>query len=407
MLNWLSRRWFHLVHRNNLVYNTCWEDPRLDRVALELGPEDTVMVITSAGCNSLDYLLQEPKGVYAVDMNPRQNALLELKVAAIRNLDYEQFFQLFGFGSIAKPKEVYKQQIRSHLTDPTRKFWDSRFHRFFSGNGWRNSFYFYGSSGIFARLINLYIDRVVRVRPDIQQALNAETLEEQAEIYTRLKDVFWSRFIRFAVSRDSTLSMVGVPRAQREEVERHFEGGIGGFIQQCVEAVFVDLPLKDNYFWRVYLTGHYTPECCPEYLKPDNFQRLKDGLVDRLQIHTSSILEFLHTNEVEISRYILLDHMDWLSSVYYPVLEQEWQAILDRAAPQTRILWRSGGLKTDYVDQVGVTVDGQDYQVGDCLSYKRELAEKLHAQDRVHTYGSFYIADLIRGPNVNWETAAT
>ena len=85
--DWFNVRMFNLVHRNNLVYNTCWEDPRLDRVAMDLGAEDTVLVITSAGCNALDYALTGPKSVHAVDMNPRQNALLELKKAGIQHLD--------------------------------------------------------------------------------------------------------------------------------------------------------------------------------------------------------------------------------------------------------------------------------------------------------------------------------
>jgi S-adenosylmethionine-diacylglycerol 3-amino-3-carboxypropyl transferase len=34
--------------------------------------------------------------------------------------------------------------------------------------------------------------------------------------------------------------------------------------------------------------------------------------------------------------------------------------------------------------------------VGDLLNYHRPLAAELHAKDRVHTYGSFYIADLNR-----------
>ena len=53
----IGSRVFQMVHMRNLVYNTCWEDPRLDRVALELGPDENVLVITSAGCNALDYAL--------------------------------------------------------------------------------------------------------------------------------------------------------------------------------------------------------------------------------------------------------------------------------------------------------------------------------------------------------------
>src|SRR5262245_2676203 len=80
VLDWVSGRVFKFVHGNNLVYNTCWEDPRLDRVALQIQTTDNILVITSAGCNALDYALCGPNHVHAVDMNPRQNALLDLKI---------------------------------------------------------------------------------------------------------------------------------------------------------------------------------------------------------------------------------------------------------------------------------------------------------------------------------------
>ena len=75
----LNTKIFNHVHGNNLVYNICWEDPRIDHQMLNLGPDDNVLVITSAGCNALDYILKGCNHVYAVDMNYRQNAVLELK----------------------------------------------------------------------------------------------------------------------------------------------------------------------------------------------------------------------------------------------------------------------------------------------------------------------------------------
>ena len=33
-------------------------------------------------------------------------------------------------------------------------------------------------------------------------------------------------------------------------------------------------------------------------------------------------------------------------------------------------------------------------ELNELLVYNRDLAEELHQQDRVHTYGSFYIADV-------------
>jgi S-adenosylmethionine-diacylglycerol 3-amino-3-carboxypropyl transferase len=86
--------------------------------------------------------------------------------------------------------------------------------------------------------------------------------------------------------------------------------------------------------------------------------------------------------------------MDWLSGRFFSLLELEWKAILERASGMARILWRSGGLRTDFIDRIQVTVDGQRRQLAEMLTYNETLAEELHEKDRVHTYGSFYIADL-------------
>jgi S-adenosylmethionine-diacylglycerol 3-amino-3-carboxypropyl transferase len=392
VFDWVSGRVFNFVHRNNLVYNTCWEDPRLDRVALELEPKDNVLVITSAGCNALDYALTEPNHVYAVDMNPRQNALLELKLAGIKNLEFEDFFALFGQGRLRGARQVYEQKLRGSLSDWSQTYWD-RWLKFFDNK--RRPFYFRGTSGTFARMVNVYTDRVIKVRPYLNAILSATSVEEQRDIYeNHLRDRFWSKPMRFAMNRDTTLSMVGVPKAQRRQVETQYEGGIVQFVQDCVETVFSRLPMSDNYFWRVYMTGQYTRECCPEYLKPDNFQKLKAGLADRVSVHTASVQGFLEQHPGQISRYVLLDHMDWLSDKFFPLLEAEWQAIVNRATSDARVIWRSGGLRTDFLKRVQVKVNGRLRELPSLLTYNRELAEELHAKDRVHTYGSFYIADL-------------
>jgi len=388
---WIQGRVFNFVHLRNLVYNTCWEDPRLDREALQLQPHDEVVMITSAGCNALDYALDGPAHVYAIDMNPAQNALLELKQAGIRQLDYTEFFQVFGRGHHPCFPELYQQLLRPNLSPTAQAYWD-RHHGFFSN---KRSFYFRGTSGFFAKMINLYIDRLVHLRSDLMQLLNASSVEEQAAIYFGgLRDAFWSKPVRWAVGRDTTLSLVGVPRAQREQVEAFHHGGIAQFIEDAVEAVFTQLPLRDNYFWRVYLTGEYSIDCCPEYLKLDNFLRLKAGLVDRISSHTMTVTQFLLQHDRPVSKFVLLDHMDWLSSHRIDWLQDEWQVIVDRATSDAQFLWRSGGLRTEFLDELEIELHGQRRALGLALDYDRQLAGRLHQVDRVHTYGSFHIAKL-------------
>ena len=131
------------------------------------------------------------------------------------------------------------------------------------------------------------------------------------------------------MNRDTTLSMVGVPKAQRRQVETQYEGGIVKFVQDAVEAVFCKLPLADNYFWRVYMKGEYSRGCCPEYLKAENFELLKGG-PGRAREHAHRLGAGLprQAQRRRFREYVLLDHMDWLSDKFFPLLELEWQAIL-------------------------------------------------------------------------------
>ena len=123
LTEWFSGQVFQFIHQNNLVYNCCWEDPRLDRIALELSSNDSVAMITSAGCNALDYALDGPREIHAVDVNYRQNALLELKNAGIRVLDYEDFFAIVGRGRWRKFHQVYHSSLRHLLSVRSRAYW--------------------------------------------------------------------------------------------------------------------------------------------------------------------------------------------------------------------------------------------------------------------------------------------
>ncbi|TXH01625.1 MAG: DUF3419 family protein, partial [Candidatus Moraniibacteriota bacterium] len=62
-------------------------------------------------------------------------------------------------------------------------------------------------------------------------------------------------------------------------MDKQYPGGILKFIEDSLEAVFAKLPIHDNYFWRVYINGKYTSQCCPEYLREENYNQLRNGLL--------------------------------------------------------------------------------------------------------------------------------
>src|SRR5262249_59274664 len=97
--------------------------------------------------------------------------------------------------------------------------------------------------------------------------LEAQSLDGQRVIYREnVAPLLWGRHVNWALSRQIVMSMLGVPRTQRQEVERQHVDGIPGFVRQAVDYVACELLLAKNYFWQLYFRGHYALGCCPEYL---------------------------------------------------------------------------------------------------------------------------------------------
>ncbi len=382
---------FDAIYSRSLVYNTCWEDPAVDRMALALQPEDTLLVITSAGCNVLDYALAGPRQIHAVDANPRQTALLELKLAGIRNLDFEDFFALFGNGAHAGLPDFYRQALRPDLSDFARAFWDERLHWF---DPKRGGFYYQGLAGKVARVFRTYL----KIRPNLAESVSAlfgaQSLDEQRAIYDqRIGPRIWSPGVNWALSRQITMSMLGVPHAQRKQVQAQHQRGVAGFIREALEYVFRELPLWTNYFYSVYVNGRYSQTCCPEYLKPENFLSLKAGLADRVIPHTCTVTQFLQGTEERVSKFVLLDHMDWMSTYYPEALAEEWSAILERAAPDARVIFRSAHAAPAYLGLI--EIGERRERLCQRLVFHEALARDLQRHDRVHTYAGFHVADLV------------
>ncbi len=379
-LNGLRDWIFRQVHTKNLVYNTCWEDPRCDRQLLEFQEDSEIVMITSAGCNALDYLLDQPKQINCIDVNPRQNALLQLKLATFKGADFDDLFQLFGKGAHSEVKEVYNNQIRPLLPDFAQKYWDKNLN-FFNGKGIRKSFYHYGTSGTFAWLTNQYLKAQRKLYDRVQEMFEADTIERQAEIYYEIERKLMNKLLEWVINRHVTMSLVGVPRSQQELFMDKYERGALGYVQESLRKVFTKLTLHDNYFWRLYVNGSYTESCCPSYLQKENFATINRH-ADRIVTHTSTISQFLKDNPKAYSHYILLDHQDWLAANNIPALEEEWRLILENSRPGTRILLRSAAEHIDFFPNF----------VLNAVEFEREKTLEVHEQDRVGTYASVYMA---------------
>ncbi len=374
---------FQHVHGSNLIYNCAWEDPRIDRELMQLDADSTVVMITSAGCNSLDYLLDNPAQIHAIDVNHRQNALLELKMALIKRNEFDDLFEMFGIGSHMDYTAIY-QSVRAQLSESAQGFWDRRI-GFFNPKSLKKSFYYHGTSGVAAWVMG---NALFRLRPNIKNfavcLLDAKSLEEQRQAYELIEGEIWGKFTNWLIRQPALMTLLGVPRPQIKLIEDSYPGGLTGYVKDKLKHVMTDLPIEDNYFWRVYITGSYTLNCCPNYLRSENQGVLRERM-DRLKPYTGTVANFLRENPGFYSHYVLLDHQDWLAWNDPVALREEWDLILANSRPGTKILMRSAGLDLSFVPD----------EIRARLRFQTERTEALHQLDRVGTYGSTHFAEVL------------
>ncbi len=340
-------RLFHYVHNSTLIYNTCWEDPECDRQLMSIGEDAQIVMLTSAGCNALEYLLDNPQSIHCVDMNYRQNALLELKLALFRHGCYATLLQFFKDGKHPNAQEIYCKSLRDTMPVFAQSYWDRKI-VYFSGKGIRRSFYYRGASGLLAFIITSYLQSRPAIKKQVMELMNADSLSEQAELYSKIENKIFTRQLMWLIDRQSVQVLAGVPVAQTVVLRQQYPEGVGAYMRNCIRRVFTSIPVKQNYFYQVYILGKYPDDCLPAYLKEENFETIKSR-VHKIRTYSVSLTRFFLGNPGSYSHFVLLDHQDWLANHQPDELDKEWRLILDNASLTARILMRSAAGTINFV----------------------------------------------------------
>ena len=195
-----------ILLRNTIIYNVAWEDPRVDQQILDLGPEDRLLMLTTGGCNVLDRLLDGVAHIVSVDLNPSQNALLELRLAAAKACTHEQFFQLFAHSNRRLFDALYPQSLRPLISPSAQMFWDKNASYF-------DDFFYSGASGGLARIL-CWLTWLFGLQPLVRALLTCRTTEEQCA----LMDSHETKVNRLISCFDTLLPafcpLAGVPASQ-------------------------------------------------------------------------------------------------------------------------------------------------------------------------------------------------
>ncbi|KAJ7497210.1 hypothetical protein FB451DRAFT_1458187 [Mycena latifolia] len=382
--SWRLPYYEHPVHKEfrTFIYSFTWEDPYEDMRHLQLSSNDSMFVITSAGDNALHYAaVSRPQRIHCVDMNPCQGHLMELKLAAIQCLDYDDFFALFGEGRHPNFRGLLDSKIAPYLSSSAYQFWR------INAQSFSSSFYLRGYSGWALRLAS-YIFRLAGVSKDVEALCNADTLEQQEDIWRRkLRPVLLNQLV-VALLKNPVFcwNALGVPLNQRKMLLD--EGGVYEFIRDTLDPLASAYLFKTgNYFYLLALLGHYTHSSCPEYLTRSGFDTLKANngqALDAFRLHTDSIVNVLRgLSDASLTRALIMDHLDWFTPGS-PDIDEEAAELHRVLATGGSVFWRSAARKPWY----NANFERQGFKVTSLGVRQGPEA----AIDRVNMYASFWRA---------------
>jgi S-adenosylmethionine-diacylglycerol 3-amino-3-carboxypropyl transferase len=293
------------IDLDTLIFTCSWEDPESDRAALAIAPGDRVMTITSGGCNTLGLLLQDPEYIDAVDINPTQSYLLELKIAAMSQLSYPEFLEFVGLRPAADRRERYRA-LRQRLSASAAAFWDRNAALVEKG------FLLNGRYERFVRLVGALV-RLVMGRRRVRNLFVERAAAEQMEHYDRHWEIRRTRLLFDLCFNKRVLARRGL-----QADYFHFDDGSVSFAESFFRKfrrVAREIPIAGNYFLHLYLNGRYRSlREAPDYLREEHFATIRCRL-DRIRVVTSDAKRWLAEQAPESIDCFALSNICELMSV--------------------------------------------------------------------------------------------
>ncbi len=329
-----------------LNYSSSNEDSHSEVKSLRIGQEDSVLCITGSGARTLDLLIESPREILSIDFNPSQNFLLELKMQAIRHLEYEEFLEFLGVFPSRKRDHLYKT-IRQSLPIDAKNYWDRNSAMIENGviyqGRWERYFH--------------QLERLMSVvRPHLRDKLfSCTSLSDQARIWRHeWNTLLWRLFLRSISSRAVWKYIFGDPGFYRY-VPVSFS--TYKYLNMRFSSAFENIFVKDSPFTALLFFGKYNPNCgLPAHLQECHYKTLRNTL-ERVRIVTESLLEYLRCcKKNSFDKYSLSDFASYTNPEEY---KRIWTGIIKTASREARVCERQFLVKRDLPVEVRsfVTLD--------------------------------------------------
>jgi S-adenosylmethionine-diacylglycerol 3-amino-3-carboxypropyl transferase len=357
----------------DVLYANCWEDPALDREAFKIAPDDVVFSITSGGCNVLTFLLDDPRKVIALDVNPHQNFLLELKIAAFRELSHAELLEFFGVRKSSSRLRTYAR-LRPALSANAARHWDNRPRQIDRG------LIHVGRYEGYMRLLRKSIVAIPGKRRLISRMFETEAPAEREKLFhERWEDLGWMLLTRIMLSR--RLNCALFDKAFFAFLDDDFS--FGRHFAAKAERALVRLPMKENYFLAYILLGRFYGErYLPHYLREENHALIRERL-DRVEIVTDNCRHcFAALPDSSVSQFNFSNIFEWMSpEAFEDLLHETVRVACDKAI----LTYRNLLVRREHPASLEANIRSRP-----------DLSEPLKAKDLSFIYNNYVVEEICK-----------
>lgn len=344
-------------------YANCWEDADILLKGLDLKPGGKVLSIASAGDNSFSLLATNPEIVLAIDINPVQLYLVELKKAAIKHLSYDEVLAFLGFQACVH-RETYFRKIKNDISPSARDYWEKHIDLLSQGVIYQGKFEKYFQ--LFRRRVLPLIHR----EKTIDQLLVEKSEQDQIEFYIQRWDSWrWRALFKFFFSK-RIMGYLG----RDPEFLKQVQISVGPYILAKAGRHLQSVGAQHNPMLHFQLKGNFG-KTLPHYLQPSQYPLVQKN-IDHLVL-------FEGYAEQAIQKYGVFHGMN-LSNIFEymtkDLFEQVANQLISALHPSARMAYwnlmvprRISGLFPEKV------------------MYQKHLSQELSDQDKGFFYNQFIV----------------
>jgi S-adenosylmethionine-diacylglycerol 3-amino-3-carboxypropyl transferase len=253
--------------RYRVKYANCWED--VDLLISRLGKieGERVLSICSGGENSLSLLSGEPAQLVVVDKNPAQLALFELKMAALKSLEREEFLAFQGYKQSADRWRTY-ELLRNDLGPAARAYWDTQRVPLEAG------VIHTGRVARTLRLLARFAFPLVHGRACSRELMSAKSAAQQAHFYEAVWDNRRWRALARALFGKPAIYLIS---PERDFFEFHGGSGVPEYLLEKSRRHLSSEAAQDNHMLHYLLFGHFG-EHLPHFVRDGNYDTIRQRL---------------------------------------------------------------------------------------------------------------------------------